>query len=204
MIEKGAYKTIIKPAEGIYKEKGSKFIARAVHVETTEECKNVIIDFKKEFHDARHYCYAYRIDPENEQFRSNDDGEPSGTAGKPILNQIYSFDLFNVLVVVIRYFGGTKLGTSGLITAYKTATKEALSSAGIKTRFIERKLELKFKYSSMNEVMRIIKEENLEIYDQLYNFDCVIKLTAKKVDLDRIQNRFEMIPEIIINVLNNK
>lgn len=203
MTETGAYKTIEKPAEGIYKEKGSKFIARAIHVETEEECKNVLSELKKEFHNARHHCYAWRIDPENEQFRSNDDGEPSGTAGKPILNQIYSFDLFNVMVVVIRYFGGTKLGTSGLITAYKTATREALSSAKVKKRFVVRQLELNFKYSSMNDVMRIIKEENLEIYDQNYNLDCVIKLTVKKVDLNRIKNRLKLIPDTKIKVLNH-
>jgi len=204
MKESGLYKTIEKQAEGIFKEKGSKFIARVIQVKTEEDCRNELVQIKKEFHDARHYCYAYRIDPENEQFRSNDDGEPSGTAGKPILNQIYSFELFNVLVVVVRYFGGTKLGTSGLINAYKTASREAINNAMIKTRYLTRQIELNFKYELMNDVMRVIKEENLYIYDQFYHLDCVIKLTVKKKDLKKIQSRFKKIRELRLEVKNSE
>lgn len=204
MEETGAYKTIDISAEGIYKEKGSKFIARIRHVESEDDCKEALVEIKKEFHDARHHCYAYRIDPENEQFRSNDDGEPSGTAGKPILNQLYSHELFNVMVIVVRYFGGTKLGTSGLINAYKTATQEAIASAKIKKRFVTRQLELNFKYPSMNDVMRVVKEENLKIYDQYYKLDCVIKLTVKKVQLNRVEERFKLIPDLNLKVLKSK
>lgn len=199
----GFFKTIKLPAEGLYKEKGSKFIARVYYAETEDECKEKLTEVKKEFHDARHHCYAYRIQPEDEQFRSNDDGEPSGTAGKPILNQIYSKELFNVIVVVVRYFGGTKLGTSGLINAYKTAANEALSSGKIEKRYITRELELKFAYPLMNDVMRIIKEENLEINDQFYDSNCVIKLTVNKSKLNQVESRLKKLLTLEFKLLKS-
>lgn len=202
-MEPGSYKTIKSRSEGIYKEKGSKFIAIAIYVEKEEECKTHLAYIKKKYHDARHYCYAYRLNPEQEHFRSNDDGEPSGTAGKPILNQIYSLDLFNVMVVVIRYFGGTKLGTSGLINAYKTASREALSEAIVETRHIKQHLELIFEYPLMNDIMRIIKEENLDITEQFYDQQCVIKLTVKKSSLEHILKRLVKLRELKFKVLNS-
>ncbi len=202
-MDRGSYKTIKYQAEGLYKDKGSKFIARIYYVQTEEECKAKIAEVKKEFYDARHHCYAYRIKPEDEQFRSNDDGEPSGTAGKPILNQLYSFELFNVIVIVVRYFGGTKLGTSGLINAYKTSALEAISATKIIKRYITREMELRFAYPLMNDVMRIIKEENLKIIDQIYDSKCVIKLTVNKSDLDLVRGRLKKILTLEFKVLKS-
>ena len=175
-----SYKIITTASESIYKEKGSKFIAKVFAVETEEQFKEILKTVKKEYYDARHHCYAWRIHPEKEQYRSNDDGEPSGSAGKPILNQLYSFELFNVCVIVIRYFGGTKLGVSGLINAYKTVSRDALSKAGIVTKFITSNYELEFDYPLLNDMMRIIKEENLEILDQNFEMSCIIKIAIKK------------------------
>jgi uncharacterized YigZ family protein len=197
------FKTIALQADGYYKDRGSKFIARIYPAETAEDCKNILIAIKKEFHDARHHCYAYRIQPEDEEFRSNDDGEPSGTAGKPILNQLYSNELFNVVLIVVRYFGGTKLGTSGLINAYKTAAQEAIKSAKIVKRYITRDMELHFEYPLMNDVMRIIKEENLEIIDQFYDKNCVIKLTVNKSKLVRVESRMKKLLTLEFKVLKS-
>lgn len=202
-MEQDFYKTISGIAEGLYKEKGSKFIARVFPVETEEQIKTVMSSVKKEFHDARHHCFAYRINPEKEQFRSSDDGEPPGTAGKPIFNQILSFELFNVLVVVVRYFGGIKLGVSGLINAYKTTTRDALSQSTIVTRFITRELSLRFDYPLMNNVMRIVKEEQLEITEQFFELSCVLKIKVKKNDLKRVAFRLETIRGLRVKELEN-
>ena len=150
------YNMLSSPGEGLYKEKGSKFIASAFTVMSEEEAKSAIGDIKKQYYDARHHCYAYMLGPDMKQFRSSDDGEPSGTAGKPILNQILSKDVTNVCVVVTRYFGGIKLGTSGLINAYKTAAREALDNATIVEKTINEFYSLEFAYPLMNEVMRIM------------------------------------------------
>lgn len=195
--------TIEDQAEGLFKDRGSKFIARVYHVETLDDCKNKLIAIRKEFHDARHHCYAYRIQPEDELFRSSDDGEPSGTAGKPILNQLYSKELFNVIVIVVRYFGGTKLGTSGLINAYKTSTQEAIASAKIIKRYITRELVLRFAYPLMNDVMRIIKEENLKISDQFYDKNCVIKLIVNKSKLSQVESRMIKLLTLEFKVLKS-
>ncbi len=192
------YKTIKGSAEGLYKEKGSKFIALALHVETEEEAKAKLTEIKKAYHDARHHCYAFRIDPEKEVFRSNDDGEPSGTAGKPILNQIFSADLFNVLVVVVRYFGGTKLGVPGLIRAYKTATKEALTQAEIVTQTITRTLELSFEYPQTNAVMRIIKEEKLRVLKQEFGMACRMVLQVGKNGEERVVEKLNRIKGLTV------
>ena len=188
-METDRYKTIINSAEGLYKEKGSKFIARVFHVETPEDCKEVLQTVIKSFHDARHHCYAWRINPESEESRSSDDGEPSGTAGKPILNQILSYELFNVMVVVVRYFGGTKLGVSGLISAYKTSTREALSDAKLVTQYLTSQFLLKFNYPLMNDVMRVIKEEELKTSGREFTTSCVIKIEIKKNNIERIKIR---------------
>lgn len=202
-MEQDFYKTIITVSEGLYKEKGSKFIAKVFHVETEEQIKSALESVKKEFHDARHHCYAYRINPENEQFRSSDDGEPSGTAGKPILNQILSFELFNVLVVVVRYFGGTKLGVSGLINAYKSATRDAINQSKIKTRYIYRELVLDFDYPLMNNVMRIVKEEKLEVSERIQELSCTFKIKVKKNDLENVLNRLVKIRGLRVKELKN-
>ena len=202
-MEQDFYKTITAVAEGLYKEKGSKFIAKVFHVETEEQVKSAMLSVKKEFHDARHHCYAYRINPENEQFRSSDDGEPSGTAGKPMLNQILSFELYDVLVVVVRYFGGTKLGVSGLINAYKSATRDAIHQSVIKTRYIFKELLLQFDYPLMNSVMRIVKEEQLEVTDRKQELSCIFKIKVKKNDLEKVRNRLTKIRGLRVKELNN-
>ena len=183
------FKTVDGVSEGVYKEKGSKFIARAYHVETEEEVKEVLQLLRKEFYDARHHCYAWRIDPRNERTRSNDDGEPSGTAGKPILNQIFSFELFNVLVVVVRYFGGTKLGVSGLINAYKTSTRQCLSNANIVEKELRDLYQVDFEYPMMNNVMRIIKDDKLVIKHQNFDNHCSMQVEIKLSTINKSTNR---------------
>lgn len=198
---KDVYKTIEGTPEGIYKEKGSKFIAKAFHVETEEEIKTVLNQVKKQYHDARHHCYAYRINPRNEKTRSNDDGEPSGSAGKPILNQIFSFDLYDVLLVVIRYFGGTKLGVSGLISAYKTSSREALQNAKIVEKEIRDSYRIEFDYVTTNSVMRVIKEENLLIKNQHFDNKCVIDLEIKLSTVQKSIKRLNQIRGIKLKKL---
>ncbi len=187
------YKTIEGTSEGVYKEKGSKFIARAYHVENEEEIKAVLLNLRKEFYDARHHCYAWRVDVRAEKTRSNDDGEPSGTAGKPILNQLLSFELYDVLLVVIRYFGGTKLGVSGLINAYKTASREALENANIVEKEIRDLYQVDFEYPLMNSVMRIIKEDNLAVVGQHFDNHCTIELALRLSTINKSTNRLSKI-----------
>lgn len=174
------YRTIEAPAEGIYKEKGSKFIAKAYPVRTEEQVKAILEQLREEFYDARHHCYAYIIGAHGNKWRANDDGEPSGTAGKPIHGQLLSFGLTNVLVVVIRYFGGTKLGVSGLINAYKTSTHDALSNAKIITRTADAIYRVTFGYTMMNEVMRLAKEHNLQFIEQHFDNTCFIKVRVRR------------------------
>ncbi len=196
MEEVYSYKTIIKPSEGLYKEKGSKFIALLYPVNSEEQFKDLYSEIKKEYHDARHHCLAYRLNPEKETVRSSDDGEPSGTAGKPMLNQLYSYELFNVAVIVIRYFGGTKLGVSGLINAYKQAAIDAVENNKIVIKHLTRHLTVEFSYPLMNEVMRVIKEEKLKIKDQIFEMDCMVHLEIKKSAYKRVLNRFKKIRDL--------
>lgn len=174
------YKTIEAPSEGIYKEKGSKFIAKAYPVKTEEQVKSIIEQLREEYYDARHHCYAYILGAKGEKWRANDDGEPSGTAGKPIHGQLLSFNLTNTLVVVIRYFGGTKLGVSGLINAYKTAAHDALSNARIITRTVDAIYKVTFGYATMNEVMRLVKDLNLHLMDQQFDNTCFIRVRVRR------------------------
>jgi len=174
------YQTIEAPAEGMYKEKGSKFIAKAYPVKSDEQVKEILEQIKDDFHDARHHCYAYILGPTGNRWRANDDGEPSGTAGKPIHGQLLSFNLTNTLVVVIRYFGGTRLGVSGLINAYKTATHDALSNARIITRTVDAIYTVTFGYAMMNEAMRLVKELNLQIVEQHFDNTCTVKLRVRR------------------------
>lgn len=187
---KDTYKTIAKKSEGYFKDKGSKFLAYAFPVNSEEETKILLDQLKKEHHNARHHCYAWRLGKEEITFRANDDGEPSSTAGKPILGQLLSFDVTNVFLVVVRYFGGTLLGTSGLINAYKTAASDALSKAKIITRTIEFKYQLHFTYPLMNDVMTILKQENLNIIDTQFEIECDLVFAVRKSDSKRIHEIF--------------
>lgn len=198
------YYTISKPSEGIFKDKGSKFIAKAYPVSSETEIKAIQEQLRSEYYDARHHCYAYMLGVEKNIYRANDDGEPSSTAGKPILGQIKSFDLTNIFVVVIRYFGGTKLGVSGLIHAYKTATEEALKSAVIVKKTLLDYYNLKFDYAAMNDIMRILKEENIDQMDQKFDLSCSVTISFRKADTEKILNKFERIENLKIEFVETK
>jgi len=184
------YKTITGKSQGYFKDKGSKFLAFAYPVSSEDETKTILVELKKEHHNARHHCYAWRLGKEIVTFRANDDGEPSSTAGKPILGQLQSFDVTNIFLVVVRYFGGTLLGTSGLITAYKTAAADALNNAKIVTKIIKKKYNLHFTYPLMNDVMTIIKQENLNIIDTQFEIECDLIFTVRKAESERIEEIF--------------
>lgn len=168
------YKTIVNKSEGIYREKGSKFIALAYPVKTESEIKEILATLRKEYFDARHHCYAYRLGWDYSAYRINDDGEPSGTAGKPIYGQLLSNELTNILIVVIRYFGGVKLGVSGLINAYKTAAIEAISAANIITNNVQDIMDISFGYEMMNKVMAILKSDGIQIEKTEYFDETVL------------------------------
>ncbi len=180
------YRTIAKESEGLYKEKGSRFIALAYPVRTEEEVKQHVADVKKKYYDARHHCYAYILGANKDAYRMNDDGEPSGTAGRPIHGQLLSKDLTDTLIIVIRYFGGIKLGVSGLINAYKTAAKDALDNNTIVEKFVEEDYQLRFPPLSMNKVMQLLKRETVKITDQQYDTDCIIRFIVQKRDADNL------------------
>ncbi len=190
------YLTIAKTSEGLYKEKGSKFIAYAYPVSTEEEIKQLITDLKKEYYDARHHCYAYMLGADKKNYRANDDGEPSSTAGKPILGQILSNNITNILIVVIRYFGGTKLGVSGLITAYKTAAADAIANAEIIEKTVNDIYNIHFDYLVMNDIMKIIKEEQPLQITQNFNLTCTITLSIRQSDVERIIEKMNKIDSV--------
>ena len=185
------YKTILEETigEGYYTEKRSKFLAFAHHIESVDEAKELVIAYRKQYYDARHCCYAYMLGPEQNAFRANDDGEPSSTAGKPILGQIISHELTDVIVFVIRYFGGVKLGTSGLINAYRTAANEALSNASIVVKQVEETIDFDFTYPMMNDVMRVVKEMQPRVIDQKFDNTCSIKLSIRKSEAEQLRMR---------------
>jgi len=187
------YKTIETASTGLFKDKGSKFLSYAFPVKNEEEVKEILQNLKKEHHSARHHCYAWRIGTEEVTTRANDDGEPSSTAGKPILGQLQSFDVTNVLLVVVRYFGGTLLGTSGLINAYKNASIDALNNAEIVTKLIESDFELSFTYPLMNTVMQTIKQENLEIITTDFKETCKVWIKTRKTNAHKIEKLFSEI-----------
>ena len=185
------YKTILEETigEGYYTEKRSKFLAFAHHIESVDEAKELVIAYRKQYYDARHCCYAYMLAPEQKTFRANDDGEPSSTAGKPILGQIISHELTDVIVFVIRYFGGVKLGTSGLINAYRTAANEALSNASVVVKQVEETIDFDFTYPMMNDVMRVVKEMQPRVIDQKFDNTCSIKLSIRKSEAEQLRMR---------------
>ena len=200
--QKDSYLTIAEPAEAIYKERSSKFLTYAYPVESEDEIKGLLDALRKEYYDATHHCYAYRLGPQGETFRANDDGEPSGTAGKPILGQLLSADLTNCLVVVVRYFGGTKLGVSGLIQAYKESTAEVIAVSKIIEKTVDRVIKVDFSYISMNGVMRIIKEMNPRIDEQLFDNLCTMRLRIRESEADILIAKLEKVEGVTVEVEN--
>jgi uncharacterized YigZ family protein len=193
MLFDDTYKTISAPAEGIFRDKGSKFIAYAYPIKSEEEVKPLIINLRAEHAKARHFCYAYRLSPNRAIFRINDDGEPSGTAGRPILNCLLSADITNILIVVVRYFGGTLLGVPGLINAYKNASLEALKTSEVVNKTVNDVYEIYFEYLQMNDVMKLVKEENLDILEQNFDINCILKLEIRKAQLNTVLNKLDKI-----------
>ena len=190
------YQTIGKPSEGLFKEKGSKFLSFAYPIDNEDEIKVILANIRKEHFSARHCCYAWSLGLQHERHRVNDDGEPSGTAGRPIFGQIQSFQLTNILIVVVRYFGGTLLGVSGLIHAYKQATLDAISKAEIVTKTVEHIIEIHFDYLAMNDLMSLIKDEHLEIAESKFDLQCLIKLKVRSSRLESIESKLEKIEGI--------
>lgn len=206
MTEKDSYKTLTKPSsEASFKDKNSKFLAYAFPVKTEEEVKIHLEDLRKKHHSARHWCYAYQLgtDEAHYQFRANDDGEPNNSAGMPIYGQIQSFDVTNILIVVVRYYGGVKLGVGGLINAYKTAAQMALENSNIVVKTINQEIQLQFEYKDMNKVMRIIKEKNLKITDQTLELKCSITISVRLKNKKRVLQAFEAVYGVQIKVLND-
>lgn len=192
------FKTISKPSEGLFKDKGSKFISFAFPVNSEDEIRNIVLLIRKEHHSARHHCYAWRLGYDKLLFRANDDGEPSSTAGKPILGQIQSFDLTNILIVVVRYFGGTLLGVSGLINAYRNAASDAIIQAEIIEKLVEKQLFVEFEYAALNEVMKIFKEEKLPQNEPQFDLKCQIKTQIRLKDLSRIEEELKKVESVKI------
>lgn len=190
------YKTITETYKAVYSEKRSKFIAYAIPVQSVDEVKNELDKLRKEYYDARHVCWAYMLGSDRSEFRANDDGEPSGTAGKPILGQINSNELTDILVAVVRYFGGIKLGTSGLIVAYREAAAAAIDESNIVEKTVDCRLSFGFEYPFMNDVMRIVKDLEPNIVDQSYDMDCMMTLEIRKSKFDELKNRLEKVESI--------
>jgi uncharacterized YigZ family protein len=196
-LENDTYKTISTASEEVlYKEKNSKFFGYAFPVTTEEEILEILEGLRKTHFSARHWCYAYQIGTEKIQYRANDDGEPNNSAGMPIYGQIQSFEVTNVLIVVVRYFGGVKLGVGGLITAYKTAAQMAMENAEIIECTIDKNFIISFGYAHMNKVMRIIKEKNLQIVSQKMEMDCEIQISIRKKNVQKLLDTFENLYEI--------
>ncbi len=196
MIE--TYKTIDEPAQGLYKEKGSKFLSFALPVKDTEEVKSIISTYRKEFYDARHICYAYVLGAEKNEFRANDDGEPSGTGGRPILGQIKSRELTDILVIVVRYFGGVLLGTGGLITAYKEAASDALNQAQIVEKSVDCFFTISFEYPFMEDVMSAIKLYNAHVIHQEFTEKCILNFSVSLHDKEQLIGKLEKAGEVKI------
>lgn len=192
MEQKDEFLTITDtPAEGFYSEKRSKFLAFAFHITSEEEVKQYVAEFRKKYYDARHVCWAYMLGADRTDFRANDDGEPSSTAGKPILGQINKNELTDILIIVVRYYGGVNLGTSGLIVAYRTAAAEAIANAEIVSQFVEEEVVFDFPYIMMNDVMKIIKDMSPRIISQTYDNTCEMKLSIRKSEAPILKSKFD-------------
>ena len=191
-----SYRTITALSEGTYSEKRSKFLAFAIPVRSAEEVKQIVAEYQKKYYDARHVCYAYMLGAERAEFRANDNGEPSGTAGKPILGQINSNELTDILIIVVRYFGGVKLGTSGLLVAYRLAAADALAAAEIIEKTVDEEITFYFEYPFMNDVMRIVKEEAPDIVSQGYDNDCSMTLRIRKASMPKLKARLEKVSSL--------
>ena len=190
------YKTIGANGEGVYKEKGSKFLAFAMPVFSVDDVKALIEHYRKTYYDARHVCFAYSIGPLREEYRVSDDGEPSGTAGRPIFGQINAFGLTNILVIVVRYFGGVLLGTGGLVTAYKSASAIAIRAAEIIEKTIDIDFKVQFEVRFMNEVMRIVKSLGAQVVEQQYEMDCMMRLRIRKDDAGRLTDALRKVENL--------
>lgn len=198
-----SYRTLKDPAEGFFRDRNSRFLAFAFPVESIMEINEIIASLRKKYHDARHHCYAYRINPEREQIRMNDDGEPSGTAGKPIYNQLVSNDLMNSLIVVVRYFGGTLLGTGGLINAYKSASLDAINKASIVIRYIEILYRLIFTYEKLGAVMKVLKDEGVNTLNAKYDNECSIIIKVRKNASAHLLEKFVSIGDIRAELMHS-
>ena len=185
-----SFNTIKKESQGYFKDKGSKFYSYAFPLQTEDKVKDIITGLKKEHHGARHFCYAWKLGAENIRHRANDDGEPSSTAGKPILGQLQSFDVTNILIVVVRYFGGTLLGVSGLINAYKNAANDALKNSEIVEKLIENRYKISFTYNELNEVMHLIKQENYNIESTDFQESCSLIFSVRKSKSENAERLF--------------
>ena len=196
------YKTIVAQSGGLYKEKGSRFIAYAFPVSNEQQIKEIVVKLRKEHHSARHHCYAWRIGSELELFRINDDGEPSGTAGRPILGQIKQNELTDILVVVVRYFGGILLGTSGLTNAYKQAAANVLTNAIIVEKIVESTIEVNFDYLVMNDFMTVLKEFQLEMKESNFDLICKVKILARKQITNIVMEKLGKINNLNASLIN--
>ena len=201
MLFEDTYKTIKAPVEGLFKDRGSKFLAYAYPIEHENEVKPLVDNLKKEHFKAVHHCYAYRLGLDRTNFRVNDDGEPSGTAGKPILNTLLSHDITNILVVVVRYFGGTLLGVPGLINAYKSATAEALTVAEVIEKTVNDVYDVSFEFVQMNDVMKVVKEFGLKIRNQTYDNQCTMELEFRKTLTNQVIGKLEKFDGIEVEYL---
>ena len=193
MLFDDTFKTISKPSEGIFKDKGSRFIAYLYPIQSELDIKDIIAELKSIHPKASHHCWALRLSQDRSIFRINDDGEPSGTAGRPILNTLLSFDLTNVIAVVVRYFGGTLLGIPGLINAYKTATNEAIQASEIIEKTVDLVFKIEFSHSVMNEVMKVVKEEHIKIFNQSFDLNCTFNLEIRQSQVNKVIDRLEKI-----------
>ncbi len=195
-----AYKTIKAQSKGVYKEKKSKFYSFAYPVDNEDEIKEILKNLRKEFYDARHHCYAYRLGADKKTFRANDDGEPSNSSGKPILGQIQSYDLTNIIIVVIRYFGGVLLGVGGLVNAYKTAASEALINAEIVNKTVNSQINIKFDYKDLNKIMKIIKSHQLNVISQEFEMVCKISLSIRLADVEYLIKQFDKVESLSFKI----
>ena len=193
MLFEDTFKTISKPSEGTFKDKGSRFIAYLYPIQSELDIKDIIAELKSIHPKASHHCWALRLSQDRSIFRINDDGEPSGTAGRPILNTLLSFDLTNVIAVVVRYFGGTLLGIPGLINAYKTATNEAIQASEIIEKTVDLVFKIEFSHSVMNEVMKVVKEEHIKIFNQSFDLNCTFNLEIRQSQVNKVIDRLEKI-----------